>query len=636
MPLPGSSILQCPSCAKVITFSSQHTNLFVCSTCGSSLVKLTDGTLTSKPVYVISKKNDFIQPGTTGTWKGKSFTVLGRFRAWFDESVFNYWTIEWDSSKEIAFLGEAYGLFSILTVATDWQENNYSSSRLEKLKTGGLQKVKKDQEFILEKKQKTIRCEIEGELLFPEIPSLFTVYDFSSVGKSKITLFDFQKDNILAYDVQYVTLASLQFKNTRYSVREEKEFICTKCSNRIVIKVFPYSQSCSCKNCGSYYSLDNATDYKYVSKAKTSEIPDIELGATGVIEEVQYEVIGYTQKEEQNSYYSKWREFTLYNPQEGFAFLSEYDGHWIFLKETCNSPMLSNDNQKDLFFSGKEFQVFNTYTYEVVNARGEFPYNIFDNQKAKCREFIAPPFIWIQEKDSKEGIRWFTGRHISHREVAKTFNTTVRYRVGIGAVQPGSVSKMSFYKAIAVGFLLLLLTHFFTTNGKLEKVLLSNTYSFSDTSNTISFVTDKYELNKNSSNLRLAISAPVSNNWFELSATLVNAKTGKEYSLEKGVEYYYGYTDGESWKEGSQQEDAYFTRIPKGTYFLQIQGLRDSEGYVISNFSLEITYDVTNMRNFWISIILFLLWPVGKYLHMRYVEAERWRNSPFSNYNDES
>jgi hypothetical protein len=57
-------------------------------------------------------------------------------------------------------------------------------------------------------------------------------------------------------------------------------------------------------------------------------------------------VIGYVKKEEDNIYHSKWREYTLYNPQQGYAFLSEYEGNWIFIRENCNSPVLLNQNEK--------------------------------------------------------------------------------------------------------------------------------------------------------------------------------------------------------------------------------------------------------------------------------------------------
>ena len=46
---------------------------------------------------------------------------------------------------------------------------------------------------------------------------------------------------------------------------------------------------------------------------------------------------------------------------------------------------------------------------------------------------------------------------------------------------------------------------------------------------------------------QVTIVAEVLDSWFSADITLVNEGTGKEYSLEKGVEYYSGYSDGEFW-----------------------------------------------------------------------------------------
>lgn len=631
MTYSATSILQCPACAKMVSFTSQETNLTVCPACWAPLLRTQAG-METKPIAVIQHSNDLLQPGTTGTWKGNSFTILGRFRAWFDEAAFNYWTIEW-ANNEIGLLGEGYGLFSVMKPVLLPQ--HFRIAKLEKLKKGGVLELRENEEGILEKSQKVVHIEIEGELQLPDLRPGFTIYDFASVRKDSITIFDFDNEKIQGYVVESVSISSLLLKNTRSGEPSGKNFICTQCSSSITVKAFPYSQSCGCNQCGSYYSYSHLLGFRRVGNGITNENPRILLGTIGEINGIRFEVIGYTQKEEKNSYHAKWREYTLYNTENGFAFLSEYDGHWIFLREKGKSPLMASDSDKDIQFGNKHFELFNSYTCKVVNARGEFPYDIFDNQESKYHEFIAPPEIWIRERDNKDGIRWFEGNHISPREVEKKFDAGVPYRIGVGAVQPGSIKKRDFYKAVFIGFVILLATYFFTTVGKQQRTIFEKYFSFSDTSNTISFVTDKYQLEKRRSNLQISISAPVSNSWFELSATLVNATTGKEYTLEKGVEYYSGYSDGESWSEGSQHENAYFTRIPAGTYFLQLEGTREDASYKIADFSVEVIYDVPNERNLWISIILFLLWSVAKYLHMRYIETERWRNSPYSNYHED-
>ncbi|HEY5773432.1 MAG TPA: DUF4178 domain-containing protein, partial [Chitinophagaceae bacterium] len=452
-----------------------------------------------------------------------------------------------------------------------------------------------------------------------------------------LTYFEFGKENIHAFEVTYLDFKDLQLQGLREYDNIGKTFTCTFCSLPIHVKTFPYSQSCACASCGAQYSLNEVADFKKEKKAKTDDVIYLPIGSSGEIDNIKYDVIGYVKKEEDNIYHSKWREYTLYNPQQGYAFLSEYEGNWIFIRENCNSPVLLNQNEKSFEIDNEPFQVFNSYNYKVLNAKGEFPYNIYDNQKAKAREFISPPEIWIQERDSKEGITWFFGKHISSGNIASTFKTdAMPVKKGIGAVQPvGYISKFKMFLAVLLGFLFLVLLHLMVSSDKQQRVLLNTFYDFKDTSNFISVVTEKYVLDKRRSNLRFRIEAPVENTWMELSATLVNTKTGKEYTVEKGVEYYFGYSDGESWSEGSKTKNAYLTRIPAGTYFIQLDAARESSVNRVNGFYLSITYDVSSERNLWWSFFLIMLWIAGKYIYINMKEKARWSNSPYSTYSDE-
>jgi hypothetical protein len=629
--MQSTFIHQCPECSHLLSFSSDQTNIIICQSCQSTINRNSDGGLQNKPQFPILNKVEIIQPGTTGVWEKQAFTVLGRFRAWFEESVFNYWTLQF-SNGEIAWLGEGYGIYSIVKASAN---SPISAAELARIDIGDIQDMGSPEKYILEKKYKTIKWEVEGELYIPNnTASSFRVMEFSNAHGNNYCFFDFEDHKVAAFEVTYVSFGSLELKNLRAYSNEGKKFNCSSCRSQIHVKTYPYAQSCACSSCGMQYSLKEGMDFKKGNQANTNEYIYIPIGTSGEIHGIKYEVIGYAQKEEQNSYHSKWREYTLFNETEGFAFLSEYDGHWIYIRENCNSPVLLNQNEKSFFLDNEQFQLFNSYKYEVINAKGEFPYDIYDNQNTRVREFISPPQVWVQERDNKEGITWYLGKHITARELKDGFKVTgLPYRTGIGAVQPtGHVSLSKMIGATIAGMLILLFLHTFIGVAKQERPLLSQMFSFPDTSDQVSFVTEKYILDKWRSNIRFAIEAPVSNSWFELAATLVNAETGKEYNISQGVEYYYGYTGGESWTEGSKKENAYLTKIPAGTYFLQLQGTRENKSDKIQNFYLDITYDVITHRNIWWAVFLLLIWPVGKYALVHYAEKTRWSNSPHSIY----
>ena len=628
------TILQCPGCSSIARFASDKTNLAVCPVC--STVYLREGnTLTSKAIEIIPAPSSVIQPGTTGVWDYKPFTVLGRFTARFEESVFHYWTVEM-ADKSIAWIGEGYGLYYFMKPIL----NTNITVDIKTLRpTFGITVLR--ERYTVEKKQTVIGWGIEGEVWMPGTTPSFTVADLATAGANRVSLFQFQKGKPEPFEVFPANAGALQLKNTETDPHTPSGFSCLYCHTHVDLIAFPYSQSWGCPKCGAYHYLGENETMRGKGKARTDEAPAIPLGSKGTIDGVAYNVIGYALKEEDDQYHARWREYTLYNAREGFAFLSEFDGHWIFLKELADAPVLTETGQRQVYFDHRNFRLYNAYWHNVLNARGEFPYNIFNNQHIEAREFIAPPNILIREGDDKEGLKWFYGRHINPGEVEKNFTIDILpWRSGVGAVQPiGGLTQPQLIKASILGLLAIVIAFLLSSLTNSEKVVLDRSYFFpgGDTVNTVSAVTDRFVLDRRRANLELRIAAEVSNSWFELGATLVNANTGKEYSLEQGVEYYYGIEGGESWSEGKRVKHAYFTRIPAGTYFLQLQGTRDPYGYKLGSFSVTATYNVTTMGNLWCSLIIFILLPGGMLINMYLRESQRWANSPFApvNQNDE-
>ncbi len=632
--MSASSILQCPDCSRLVHFSHPQTTIVQCEGCGTVIWRKPNGNITTTSQFPILEKNDIIQPGSTGKWKERKFTVLGRFRAWLEESAYNYWTILFDDGK-LGMLGEGYGLYTIMQPIP--VANGFDSRKLKGTHNGNLQGLRNDDSFLLKNKQSIFKWEFEGELLAFSTSNDLIIADFSSEKGEHITVFDWDQ-KIYFYEAEYVPFEELSLQDLRTHHYSEKKFSCTNCSASIAVKTYPYAQSCSCVQCGMTYELKNGIDLQKAGLRKEEGYIFIPLGSTGKINDIEYEVIGYVRKEEQNEYKSQWSEYTLFNPQHGFAFLSEYQGHWIYVREQGDSPILTNARHKQFTYKKDTFQLYNSYSYKAISAAGEFPYNIFDNWKSEAREFINPPHMWIEEREPNEGISWYSGEHVNAKKLEKSFSVvTMPHPHGVGALTPsGYIPRNDLFKISLFGLLVILLVHFSINMSKQERILMEKTYNFPDSSNTVSEVTEKFRLDKWSSNILFDIQAGVKNSWFEMAITLVNAETGKEYSLEKGVEYYAGYSDGESWSEGSQRDYAYLNRIPAGTYFLQLQGTREGATYTIPSirsFFLRVVYDVPVTRNLIWSLALLLIWPVALGVRTYIKEGQRWENSPFGDYN---
>jgi hypothetical protein len=622
------TILQCPKCGAMLAFENSLSNLKEC-TCGAVVQKTENELKLADGLNVATVKGYQLKPGSTGRWNDNTFTVLGKMGVWFEESFFSYWCIVF-SNEKIGWLAEGYGMYSILLPE---EKTIVIENDLRTLKVGQVARLSDCQ---LQKKNSSYYWEVEGEIYLKNYSAYFEVYEFASEKGMLYTIFQWKEEAIVTYNNYPVSFDALQLKNIQQNSTYGTQLKCPQCFKEIKLVTYPLAQSCTCNSCGNFYAIEKKQPVKKGNNKNNLFEPLLVLGTKGILKNIAYEVTGYAQKEEQNAYASRWREYTLFNPTYGFAFLSEFDGHWIYVKETITAPVILNDNIKAFELEKETFHLFNSYTYTVVEAKGEFPYNIFDNKNTLVKEYISPPEIWIREKDSKEGISWYFGEHIEVNEIKKAFpiKGSIPYRIGIGAVQPTgyiSIKKMLFGSIACI--LLLLLVHMLFLNGKSERVIAENSYYFTDSINKIKSVTEKFDLDKWRSNLTFNITAPVSNSWFELNATLVNANTGKEYTMEQGVEYYYGYSDGENWTEGSRNETAYMTNLPAGKYFLEMEGTRDSSGLnKLQNYSVKVVYDGASYRNFWLAVLLLLVLPLIQYVRNIYSEKSRWLNSPFSNY----
>jgi hypothetical protein len=625
--LSYSSIIQyCVECHKALYIANERSNIIKCS-CGTTNL-LADISLGQISLPAAAPHLSIIQVGTTGVYKTKIFTVLGLCRLWHYEAVWNFWFIEWADGSH-GYLGEAYGLYTLL--AEEHLKMTLDSSFLSFKELGGKIHIADFGDYLLESKLQTYHLEVLGEVYLQHPKEPLTIAECADENGDRFTLFCFDGKPIQYWKTSVVDYSLLHLKNTTSSIEAAKEVVCKQCKEKYKFKAYPYSNSYSCPNCRTYHRLDANGNIHEAGRSMNTILPDIEVGRIGKFDGLSYQVVGFCEKQENNAGASRWREYALYNSTTGFIFLSEYDGHWIFLKETLKCPVIYNVHE-DFVFGNELYQRFNAYRYTVKTAVGEFPYNLFNNAKTRCNEYIRPPFIWVLEGEEKEGVKWFLGNHISPREVNKAFDNqlSMPYRVGTGAVQPAGFGLFAYIKIALITILAVLGVFYLTTLSCSERVLFELDKPFNDSTNKLTFVTDKYGLNKRKSNIRLDIQADVSNSWVEVAVTLVNTETGKEYNVEQGIEYYYGYSDGENWSEGNTANNTYFKKIPAGTYFMEVEATRDSgavnrAGYV----TIKATYDVLSMRNLWWSLVLALFYPTLSFIFNRYKEDDRWGNSPF-------
>jgi len=621
------SLLECPDCKSAIKLQSNKTNAVVCSVCKAAWFRDSNNILQQFPADTTIERTDFIQIGSGGKYDNNPFIVTGRFAVHTDEAVFNYWNVLFEDGS-IACLAEAYGLFQILRPSADAAQPFMGRN----MKPRGMVDLGNGLTYIVEKLQQVQHFEAEGEWYQCHYSTSLHIVELAAWNGNRLILFDFGKDMLFGFDCYNTSFKELQLTDLQLKEPDPFLFRCETCGTECTVKNAPYSASYACHECSSWYRLDRTGAHK-IAKGKKPVVPSVfNAGDRGTIKGAEWEVIGYTQKQEMNADAAKWREYTLFNRTEGYAFLSEYDNNWIFLRESTDAPMVENENIRSFLFGGREYLLYSSYGSKVIHAWGAFPANIFDDTNAQNLEYISPPYMWAREADGTEGVCWFKGEYVSRRELANGFqNKELPISLSMGVLQPGHPGATKLTAAILIGFILILLVHFLAGMGRQNRIVSDGQYTFADSANKITVTTPHFELDRWRSNLRFDIKADVSNSWMEMDATLINMVTGKQYSLEKGVEYYFGYEGGESWSEGGTSEVAYLNRIPSGNYYLELTALRAPGDIGRPSYAgITVTYDVASNRNLWIALIFFSLWPIWAVARGATSEHRRWSGSDYA------
>ena len=220
-----------------------------------------------------------------------------------------------------------------------------------------------------------------------------------------------------------------------------KVFNCPSCAGQVSIRALGHTLTVACSSCGSM--IDTSDEhYKIIGKAnqKLKTKPLIPLGQKGKLRGVVWQVIGFLVRSDQSDTYN-WREYLLFNPTQGFRWLTEFDGHWNYVITTKESPKSRNGSAHYL---NKEYELFHKGSAFVKFVLGEFYWRVTIGNKVEVQDYILPPEILSRESDKKEVI-WSVGEYIEPQDIATAFQVKegMPYRSGVAPNQISSIAKLA-------------------------------------------------------------------------------------------------------------------------------------------------------------------------------------------------
>lgn len=416
-----------------------------------------------------------------------------------------------------------------------------------------------------------------------------------------------------------------------------KEVICPACLKGNSLYLHDLASHYVCKSCDKYIHIG---EHKAEDNKNSGSKVDLfwPIGKTGIIRGVNYQFVGAVLRKESGQKYT-WLEYCLFNPFHGFAYLTEYTGNWILLKETHKFPQTKVNTHTIANDEGEEYQLFLRYKTDCVKLVGEFPYDAKDETVKLIKEFINPPIMYLMKEYSHQTV-WFKGEHISFKELTKAFGDAelINEKIGKGSIEPQILgmwyTNFGFYAALC---LLLMVVFTFVAERQFEpKKVFSHVYEYSyyDTSNRVQ-VSNSFKLEEGINNLEFNFGTQLEQNWIELEVTLVNEDHEEEYTLTKEMYFYSGSDDEGYWKDGANNWRDVFCNIPAGNYHLIVTPYTSPKQDNVS-VVMDVYRGVPIESNlYWFGGLLAILVYI-QYLRVMNFERNRWSNSNYSAYDHRS
>jgi hypothetical protein len=412
---------------------------------------------------------------------------------------------------------------------------------------------------------------------------------------------------------------------------------CPKCQSTITYYDVSGSSYYGCPTCHTFFEYENQGPPKILASLPNKNLPiALPVGAEGYLNGQFVRVVGVMHKKEADASYS-WLEYMLLRQDGEHVQLAGYEGHWVYIESIKETYKEYHGSGKAYYVDTveRQYRLYNRYKPKVLNAVGEFDWNILDDEKLSISEYINPPYMLVGERADKRS-DWYIAWHMSPAEIATAFAVAVEQLpspFGVGAIEPADPkghSRAALSVISLIGAVLIAL-QLFISFVKPSRQLFNATYQVQSDSaisgSSKPIVTSSFEVNGPTA-LTFDMTSTIDNQWVELAVNLINEQSGRAYEFTKTLEYYSGLESGESWSEGSRDDQAILGRIPSGRYHLNIYPA--TEAGRITSFSITVKQTSMLWGNIILMILVLAVYPLILYWRRIWFESRRWMNSDFS------
>jgi hypothetical protein len=564
-----------------------------------------------------------------GKYRKVGFELIGRLQLRYDAGYWNEWFARFDDGR-MGWVSEGSGLCYLTFV----QPIESTLPPLDSLQPGQVLKLGRH-EYTVSDIEHASCVAVEGELPFRAMPG----YDAPSVDLQSETGFasiDYSDTPPRLYTGEAMQLDALldsaggssnKPKDKRVQARD---FKCTNCGAPITVR----SNDILAVGCGHCGAVIDAHDpaLSILSRALAQlKQPLLMLGTKGKIAGDEYTLIGFLCRKmhsDDTSYF--WDEYLLHSEEVGYAWLSEYDGHWTFGRPVAHPPKVAESERPKVHYQGRDYRHFEGYQAEVVQVMGEFTWRVRIGETVRADDFISPPYSLSRERSDRE-ITWTDGEYIEPDVIAKAFKpeNPMPQAMGVGMSQPRKPLKQ-YWAAFSMFFLLVIFLQFIFVARAGRQTVWSGSVSIPTELTEQTMDSQPIHIGGRATRLVVLQEANLDNEWVDTDIVLVNTRSGENYLLQRELSYYHGSDSDGSWTEGGTSDRADMGHLPDGDYVVTVnaetEGKQDRPA-VDTRVVLET--EVPVWGNFWLLLFVLLIPPMIAIFTAASFESRRWSNSDY-------
>jgi hypothetical protein len=618
-----------------VRFRGATSIVSVCAFCKSTLVREGVKLENIGKQAELLEDHSPIRIGTDGRHRGIGFNVVGRIQFAYPDGVWNEWHVLFPGGRS-AWLSDASREYSITYLVPPQPVPVF-----EDLKPGST--VKLEGEGSHAGAYSVTNLDV-GEVVAGEgeLPFRFTagwkarVADLRGEGAAFATI-DYSEEPPHVYVGEKLPFDTFGFSGLRdpeqggFTQGTALAFKCGGCGAPIE-KRLTTTEVVACGSCGSVTDVRGTTG-EVVQKNEINMKayqPGIPLGSIGTWKGVRYEVVGFLRRGLGGLY--QWGEYLLHNTAQGYAWITEADGHYNFVRAAAEIPKDAGISwgKPAVKYLGRKFTHFSHAEAQVTYLTGEFYWRVRVGDAATCDDYVDPPLILSSEKSDNE-VTWSLGEYVEGPALWKAFSLKRKppKPEGVAPNQPSPhQGKATRYWFTALAFIVLALVAqlaFLGLQASSRPASIPFTVAPNDPWHSVS---SPIEIGGwGSAPLVVRTNSDANREWLDVHYKLTDAQTGRAYGLNRAM----GFRKLGSVMDGSSLDIAEIPAVQPGRYTLTI----DAKAGQAVRGTVDVYRESVGWSNFYLFAGFVLLWPVIAALRSAAFETRRWSESDYAGESDD-